>query len=86
MPIFGKEHDNHFTYSATDNAPPFPLDYTTGELLEKWDISRSLINKRMFFHKQFSDFFQQLQFVDNNSSKEEKHTTDKKKANSSDKP
>ena len=79
MPIFGKEHDNHFTYSATDNAPPFPLDYTTGELLEKWDISRSLINKRMFFHKQFSDFFQQLQFVDNNSSKEEK-------ANSSDKP
>lgn len=64
MPIFRKEDDRHFTYSATEQAPPFPLDYTTGELMKKWDVTRDMLVKRMFKHKQFRDFFLWLQYDD----------------------
>lgn len=70
MPIFGKEHDNTFTYSATDQAPPFPLDYTTGELMEKWDVSWDNLIKRMFKHPQFLDFFLWLKYDEKTLKKE----------------
>lgn len=64
MPIFRKKDDRHFTYSATEQAPPFPLDYTTGELMEKWDVSWDILMNRTFKHKQFRDFFLRLQYDD----------------------
>ena len=64
MPIFGKEVNSHFTYSATEQAPPFPLDYTTGELKKKWGVTKDMPVTRMFKHKQFRDFFLWLQYDD----------------------
>ena len=84
MPIFGKEVNSHFTYSATEQAPPFPLDYTTGELKKKWGVSKDMPVTRMFKHKQFRDFFLWLQY-DDKTLKEMTESSECNKAQTSEK-
>lgn len=85
MPIFRKEHDNTFTYSASDQAPPFPLDYTTGELQEKWNVSWDNLIKRMFTHPQFLDFFLWIQYDDKTlKAKDEDHNQEETPASKQD--
>ena len=85
MPIFRNEHDNTFTYSATDRAPPFPLDYTTGELMKKWNVSWDNLIKRMFTHPQFLDFFLWIQYDDKTlKAKDEDHNQEETPASKRD--